>query len=304
MPFPKNRLSLWLANTKFLLLLIYWLVAYAAIGVLFALLYCSLPGDSVASDSGTTKNFGDILHFSFTTQATVGYGDFFPLGPARVIAAFHAVIGIAFNAIALGLTAYKLIKRTSPLVLPQWLVYDPVAHLFLFRFWNVDADDLREVRLAVSIFHAQPSRHYDSVSNTVEMDYYEAKWVPSLHLFAVKSKSNSGTHLKELGADHAPLTITPRHVKTGTVIRIDLSGYFHTTGDPFFVNKDYTLYSIRCGRYEYVDNVPLMSIPPKHRAKRISPALDHTISTSEPDCRVCVFHKDCMLDVAAGARKG
>lgn len=304
MGFPRNQLTLWIASTRYWLLLVYWLIAYITLGFLFAMLYLLVPNSVVKGSDGQTKNFEDLLHYSFTTQATVGYGDYSPLGTARIMAALQALLGTAMNAVVLGATTYKFLKRTSPLVFPDILVYDPVNHVFMFRFWNGDADDLREVKWMVTAFNPQPSRTYDSIWSKVEMDFDETKLAPSLHLFAVKTKPNEGLYSKDIGTDRNPILLSPLNVEVNTVIRIEFAGFFHTTGDAFFINKDYKLYSIRCGQYMGVDNGPLQQLSPRKRAEYIGSLLNRTISTDKPDCRSCPFHQNCLLDVAVSIRKG
>lgn len=305
---PYNRIRLWITQQPFHRLLLYWAIIYVSLGILLALVYRALPGEVVSGGTGSPKTFIDFLHFSLTTQATVGYGDFYPVSQlARLIAAAQALLGTTLNAIILGVTTYKFIKHTSPVAFPSVLVYDPERHTFWFRFINWDADDVREVKLLVTAFQPNPRFEgaYDTVVSTVDIDYSEARWVPSVHLFSLRTKSNKGEHKHEIGGaenreEH--LQISPLNVSEGTIIRLDLSGYFHTTGDAFFINKDYHLSDISCGQYEGVDNVALLSLPKKERVKHINQRFNNIVGTSNETCKRCTFHNKCLFNVALRLR--
>jgi len=75
------HIRVFLSNSSFGSLLLIWLGAYLAVGEIFALWYYRL-GCAVALSGQTSECITDWLelaYFSFTTQATVGYGDYVPI---------------------------------------------------------------------------------------------------------------------------------------------------------------------------------------------------------------------------------
>ena len=71
------------------------------------------------------EDFWDFLHFSLTTQTTLGFGDLSPgKKETRLIAAFHTFFRLILNALALGLILSKFVRRTPKIVLTKKVVYD------------------------------------------------------------------------------------------------------------------------------------------------------------------------------------
>jgi len=59
--------------------------------------------------------FADHLYFSVVTFTTLGYGDFLPTGTTRFIAAFQALLGYAYFAVIIGISAslfYEHLRKT------------------------------------------------------------------------------------------------------------------------------------------------------------------------------------------------
>ena len=89
----------------------FWLIAAINFGAnfLFAALYGVLdthcPGHGLAQlHPGEVVHWYDYLYFSFVTQATVGYGDYVPLGYSRLVACVQAAVGI----VSVGLLVAKI----------------------------------------------------------------------------------------------------------------------------------------------------------------------------------------------------
>lgn len=47
---------------------------------------------------GEAQTLHDCIYFSFTTYTTVGYGDYIPVGPIRVISQIEALVGLVLIA--------------------------------------------------------------------------------------------------------------------------------------------------------------------------------------------------------------
>ncbi|MBI3317092.1 MAG: two pore domain potassium channel family protein [Candidatus Omnitrophica bacterium] len=69
------------------------LLSVIGVIVITALLY-QFSGQIQASDSIRSVNFQEALYFSTVTFATVGYGDYLPVGWVRTVAVFEALTGI------------------------------------------------------------------------------------------------------------------------------------------------------------------------------------------------------------------
>ena len=89
----------------------FWLIAAINLGAnfLFGALYGALdlhcPGHGLAPlHAGEIVHWYDYLYFSFVTQATVGYGDYVPLGFSRLVACVQAAVGI----VSVGLLVAKI----------------------------------------------------------------------------------------------------------------------------------------------------------------------------------------------------
>ena len=49
-------------------------------------------------EGGEVQTVNDFIYFSFTTYTTVGYGDYIPVGPIRLISQIEALVGLVLIA--------------------------------------------------------------------------------------------------------------------------------------------------------------------------------------------------------------
>ena len=78
------------------------IAAYLLLGLLWGIVYDLIYSFDPAAFGGVAleQNQGDLLHFSFTTLTTLGYGDIHPIsGIARVAADLEAVVGVLYPSI-------------------------------------------------------------------------------------------------------------------------------------------------------------------------------------------------------------
>jgi inward rectifier potassium channel len=93
---------------------------YLTVNVIFATLYCIVPGSITYA---RPSNFIDAFFFSFETLATVGYGEMYPHGLyGHVISSAEIVCGLAFTAILTGLTFVRFSRPRAKFVFPENLV--------------------------------------------------------------------------------------------------------------------------------------------------------------------------------------
>jgi hypothetical protein len=83
-------------------------------GLVFMLIEQSYPGSFALSAADTADLAGALVHFSFTTLTTVGYGDIAPrTSTARSLADLEAVIAQLFLAVVLARLVSLQITRTN-----------------------------------------------------------------------------------------------------------------------------------------------------------------------------------------------
>jgi hypothetical protein len=110
-----------LLRTRWVLLLMYSLVAYTFITFVFALLYWADPTD--ADNGPTLRNaeqgsFPDCWYFSLQTLSTVGYGYFSPNTPwAHTVTLVESWAGLVFTALVTGTLFAKL---SRPIARIRW----------------------------------------------------------------------------------------------------------------------------------------------------------------------------------------
>jgi Ion channel len=299
---PYGRVRNFLVNRPVAILGLLWALSYVFVGILFALIYMVL-GPLASPQGPIWPHFPIALHFSLTTQATVGYGDYTPLGAARFLAAAQACVGMVLNAIAFGLVMYRFIRNPLGMSFPDRVVYDPTTHTFWLRFVNLDQDDLHDGKLNLSAFYASHGGFYDIAVNTVLLDSEIVPWMPSIHLMAPRSLTNRGIHEDPPSDLLAPFRLSPLHIVETTMLRLTVSGYLHTTGDTVFATKQYVASDVRCGRYENFDNWQFAHVSKAVKYAHIRAVLNVIHSTPDQDCVRCAFFpQDCPLDVASKLR--
>ena len=96
--YPDNRWSIFIIILLFIVCINIMIVAYADIYKRLGL----LPGD--------THDPWTALYFSIVTWTTLGYGDFKPSEPARLIASFEALLGYIFMGCFIAFLFHALFK--------------------------------------------------------------------------------------------------------------------------------------------------------------------------------------------------
>ena len=303
-------------------LLLAWLFTYFLVGIAFALTYHGLApliGCTVNYAKDCATDFSEVLYFSFTTQATVGYGDYAPVGVGRFISVVQAFVGTALNAVLLGVVVFKSLQRRTPIVFPEYLVYEFEQHGFWFRYVNIDHDHLQRVTFRAYLLTpltSDESRRlntYDTLTNYVALPFYDHPERVPLNVAAMRSVSNEGNGLGDRTPEKlkimgpivlSPYDFTQSEAQSAPItVTLEVSGYFRTNGEPFFAQKSYGISSIRCGAFKGINNHEVFRLKNRNeRESHLKAVLNLTIPTPPDDCRRCPYHADCVFDVALATR--
>ncbi|MFM7426348.1 MAG: potassium channel family protein [Elainella sp.] len=91
---------------------------YLLLGLAWAIFYNAIYGLNPDGFSGISLEYqADLLHFSFVTLTTVGYGNITPLGPvARIAADLEAITGVMYSSILLArlVSLYNTPSQEAP----------------------------------------------------------------------------------------------------------------------------------------------------------------------------------------------
>lgn len=97
--------------------------AAAGTALLFAGIYgaCGAysPAQGIMPPDGEKMHWWSYVYFSIVTQATIGYGDFRPLGLSRLVACLHAGIGIITTGLLVAkitssaISRYRILKKQA-----------------------------------------------------------------------------------------------------------------------------------------------------------------------------------------------
>lgn len=139
----------------------------------------------------STLELSIAFHFSFTTQATVGYGDFRPVGKGRWMAAAQSSLGILQIGVFPALLVFRALKRPLSIRLASRLCLVKLddEHWQLWLRWvNPGPSDLFEFRIFVLAAASTPHPPYDTEAFALKLAYSELFLMPPDHVFLVHSE--------------------------------------------------------------------------------------------------------------------
>ena len=304
-----SRVRKYLSTRSFGFLLTLWLVSYFVVGWSFAALYQFLPACTFApASSGTSKQWLDVLYFSCVTLSTVGYGDIAPVGLSRLLAIIESCIGIGLNTVLLGIVVFKVFHRSAPIVFPSLLVFEITKSCFWFRFLNIDEDRIRDFSLDIRFLRPltpcgdRRRQTYDVISTTVELPFQswpvvESFWLMALRTCPCNNETNNGEakdfeKIRLSPSDFSNLTNPPQDFFAER-IEILGRGSFESTGEIFFISKEYRRKEIVCGAYDDVNNYSLPNL--EERLKRISQAFNKIEAVDKVTCSTCAYREYCGI---------
>lgn len=95
--------------------LILAIITYLELILAFGILYISVSHSLItAVGHPRPRDWEDPIYFSFITQLTIGYGDIYPIGFARVLASCQGFLGLIFSLLIMGrFISYMPMIRTA-----------------------------------------------------------------------------------------------------------------------------------------------------------------------------------------------
>lgn len=282
---------------------------YALSGFFFAFLYKLSPPETICSGN-QASNFFECLYFSFTTQATVGYGEFVPCGIDRLTSVVQAAIGILFNAAGTGIIILRLIRRSPNIAFPDFLCYDPKNHSFVFRIWNTDHEGLAAVSISIFLTKPIPIEQDELVRHMayqIDLQWECTPYIENNVIVILRSMSNRGEPVEATSTNpQKKIVISPLDLSGDETITIYISGTSRTGGDSVFAYRTYTSKEIKCGIYKDAEESfrinykeASQSYASRTGSNKVNYDYFHTIiPTQDSVCFKCGFHPQCKLDVA------
>ena len=300
---PKGRVLQWVLRRSILILIFLYIIAHLGIGVIFSFVYQEVGGIyEKKQEIKEVKSFWGYLHFSLTTQTTLGYGDLAPAGKARLISAAQTSIGIVLNALALGVIVTRLLRRSPRIVLPKKLAYDHKNTKYLYiQIWNREADHYidtditakvtRRVILDVppyQIFHTFPLALHIIKPDVIS---------PNRILFVTTtSEGIDPMNPPELGEQSNKFAITS--LESSDELDVAVTAVSSVRGDHVAVTRSYRVKDIECGTFSSLRPYEIEgdSGPLEYRN------FGKVVATSVADCKRCEILEKCPLFQAVDCR--
>ncbi len=300
---PRGRLLHWLIRRRGLELLCHFAVLYLTVGVVFAVIYFALPFPfkGAATPSASSVAFAtDCLHFSFVTQATVGYGDILPVGWARLVAAFQALLGLALIAIGIGIVLLKLTNRPPAWLFADNLTYDPRSHQMVAWVWNRDARTFYGAAAKIIVGRAllvgasaRIGRH------KIATQAGPPSVLSSGRTFLIRATTAFAASPETQAVSEQLTSLSPAVLRPDDYVQFIVSAAADDSGATFWAHRTYHLSDVRCGRRS--DVLPIGAAEPPWVACDYD-NFNRVLPTPAHECRPCPLHYRCPLEVAFTTR--
>ncbi|MEI9897200.1 MAG: potassium channel family protein [Chthoniobacter sp.] len=281
----KGSVLYWLLHTNVWTLTSLLLGLYLCLAIMFVVIYSLIPeGLACSYDPNRLISWDERLHFSFTTQATVGYGDFYPKGLGRWCAAAQGMLGIFLNSSLIGIIVFRLLRVEHQIRFPSRCCFDPKESTFVFRFLNGGAEDLIQINIRVMLIRYLTKQEDSFITTrgyTLALNGEMVSMaIPSglLVAFRTKKANYSGVPLTE------PTELSPLHLRAKDALEIQISGMIAGSGTGVLAVQKYPIEDVQCGLYETADNNYDL--------------LDKINETTNEYCRQCSLQPRCELTLA------
>jgi hypothetical protein len=309
---PLERFIYFVVSRDFAVLFLVWIIFYFVIALLFAYLYLSGSGWLKWSSGGTAiVHYPDALHFSLSSQSTVGYGDIVPASWGRLIAHSQSFVGLMLNGLALGVMASKIINMAPTVEFPDFAIYEPKFHLFRFRFFSISSHHISDTSYSLTLrIPVSGTEILDTASYRVDLPQNMDDIFRPLRVMAITTASNGGKPLTLPSTHHVIPTLTPGHLCSqnpnsayGPSIDVTVSGIISGTNGHFAVTKTYYVEQIRCGIPANIDNNRIEKYSARRKRKLLGKELVEFSDSTSDTCKSCPFFYVCPLEPANSVRK-
>ena len=286
-----DRFINWALRTDRRTLVICFVAAYLGGALLFALLYRFLvPGD-IRPSPGT---FQDYLLFSFATQATAGYGDYYAVGIAGWLATFQGFLGVTLIPSLVALVVFRLLRPHDRIRFPKSCCYDPQKDTFVFRFLNDEGGDgLIGASVRVHLHRSPPPTEDGLITRQAYrlalQEETEGALIPSPWLSAYRSLPPEDKCQPAGDLHPRDNRLLVAHLREGDFFTLGVSGTLAASGTQVLPWCKYGLQLIQCGLFVEADNdfSKLNDVKP----------------TTEEYCRTCRWlSHGCALGLAKRVR--
>lgn len=292
---PKGKLVHWILRQKVITLVILFVLIYLTIALVFSVSYKAVGGIWDSTSEKITRNFGDCLYFSLTTQSTLGYGDLYPKGYARLLSTIQTIAGILISTFILGVILVRVIRRAPRIVYTEEIAYDKNNHELVLSFWNRDADNLFNVDVSVLLRREiSTEKHPFLVIRNHPLLLWKTRhpYISSMSTFIIRT-SSEGIDVKSpqiLNLNSNAVSILT--IDKSDEIIVTISGISVDSGVPIIARKLYLFNNIKCGYFHHVF--------PEGRDVQNWHYRDYNKfgmleKTSVEECKKCEIAKDCPL---------
>lgn len=303
-----------LTRRRFSLLLALFVLTYVASALGFSFLYRGPLHNQLKPTflASSDTDWWDSLHFSFTTQATVGYGDYRPIGIARLVAAAQALWGITLNAIFLGVVINQFYRPRGRLAIVPRCCFDPASARYYFRILNRHSQQIINAFVVVDALRELSEEDDPVIRHKFQL------W--KLHLLPQPTFIDAGLlygvcTIPVRTAWEASVTseneiepIPPDELMETDVVRMRVNGELEHAGAPIVARKAFRLSEISCGRFAPVVSTPFAFGSWWAYSRPLLPQLmmrdlGRFEETQENHCQACRFHSGCRLSLAIRVRE-
>lgn len=306
-----DRFIYFVVSQEFSVLLLAWMLTYVSTAFAFAYSYSAGAGWLRGNTGATGIGFFDALHFSLTTQSTVGYGDIIPVSYGRWIAHLQSLVGLMLNGLAFGIMASKTINVAPTVEFSDFAMYEPEFHLFRFRFFSISRHHISDTSYSLTLRVPLPdTKILDTASYRLALPQNMDDMFRPLRVMAITTPPNEGKLSILPTSHHVISNLTPDHLCSkspnsdyGPSIDVTVSGVISGTNGHFAVTKTYYVEQIRCGIPANFDNNTIERLPAREKRKILAKVLLEFTDSTVTHCKSCPFYVTCPLEPANSTRR-
>lgn len=209
------------------------------------------------------------------------------------------MVGLALNAVGFGVILLRITNRPPRWVFADHLVYDPRRHQMVVWLWNRDARSFYNANATIFAGRALPQGASARVNR---VGIHIAAGPPSVLPpgRTVLIRAESAPPEQQLSQEASETTsLGPCVLRSDDYVQVIFNAIADDSGATFFVQRIFRLKDVRCGRRKNV--LPVGESEPDWIACDYD-QFGKIVATPVDECRRCLLHASCPLDVAIAAR--